>query len=107
VQLARAVEAAVIVTPTATGRTPQLIARHRPRQPIIALGEDPRVLRRLVLTWGVFPAATTGTLDLEPLIDRSRELLAAEGLPPGSRMVITMGYPPGKAHTNLVLVAEA
>ncbi len=107
VELARAVQAAAIVTPTATGRTPELIARHRPRQPILALGEDPRVLRRLALTWGVFPAATAGTLDLEHLMERSRELLAAEGLPPGSRIVITMGYPPGKAHTNLVLVAEA
>lgn len=51
--LAREVGANAIVTPTNSGRTARLIARHRPRALVIAAAHDETVLRQLKLVWGL------------------------------------------------------
>ncbi|HKZ48959.1 MAG TPA: pyruvate kinase [Thermoplasmata archaeon] len=107
VELAEDLGAAAILTPTSTGRTPRAIARHRPRQPILALTADPHVLRALTLVWGVVPVAVRGSLRLDGLVGRARGLLREEGLPRAAPVVLTMGYPRGKGLTNMVLVVEA
>ena len=107
VDLARDVGAVAIVTPTSTGRTPRAIARHRPPLPILALSSDPHVVRSLALVWGVFPVSTPGSLSIDDLIVKARELLRADGVPTGRPIVLTMGYPQGKGLTNMVLVVES
>jgi pyruvate kinase len=106
VDLAGALNAVAIVTPTASGLTARTVARHRPPLPIVALTPDDRVLRRLALVWGVAPFPSPSPHDLDTLMNGARDLLRSEGLPTGSPVVMTMGYPPGKAHTNMVLVME-
>ena len=106
VDVARSLGAAAILTPTSTGRTPRAIARHRPAPPIVALCPEPRVARALALVWGVVPVAVEGSLDLDGVVARARDLVRAEGVPAGARIVMTMGYPGGEGRTNMVLVVE-
>ena len=51
--LAEQMNAAAIVTVTNSGQTARVIARHRPRPPIIAVTDSEKTLRRLNLVWGV------------------------------------------------------
>jgi len=51
--LAAAVGVRAIITPTLTGRTARMIARHRPRLTIVAVASDPAVVRQLGVVWGV------------------------------------------------------
>ncbi len=44
-----------IITPTDSGRTPRNIAKHKPKQPIIAVAKNDKLVRQLMLSWGVFP----------------------------------------------------
>jgi pyruvate kinase len=53
VDLARVIGAHAIVTPTLSGRTARLLARHRSRALVVATATDEKVVRRLSLVWGV------------------------------------------------------
>jgi pyruvate kinase len=48
-----------IVVPTRSGRTARLVSAERPAAPVIALAEDPRLCRRLALSWGLIPELAT------------------------------------------------
>jgi pyruvate kinase len=52
-RLARAIGADVIVAPTNNGRTPRLLARHRPRAAIVAVAPSEAIVRRLNIVWGL------------------------------------------------------
>ncbi len=52
-ELALETGADAIITPTITGRTARLVARHRPRAAIVAVAADDAILRRLAVVWGV------------------------------------------------------
>ena len=51
--LAHETGAAAIITPTLTGHTARLVARHRPRPAIIAVSTAEAVVRQLAVVWGV------------------------------------------------------
>ncbi len=53
VKLAEKMFARFIVTPTSTGRSPRKIARFRPASKILALSDNPRLLRKLQVLYGV------------------------------------------------------
>lgn len=55
VELAAKIGADAIITPTLSGRTARLVARHRPAAAIVAPVPDETILRRLALVWGVRP----------------------------------------------------
>jgi pyruvate kinase len=55
VELAARVEADAIITPTLSGRTARLLARHRPRAAIVAPAPTEAVLRRMAVVWGLQP----------------------------------------------------
>ncbi len=55
VDLASKIEADAIITPTFSGRTARLIARHRPSTLVIAPTPSPIVLRQMAVIWGVVP----------------------------------------------------
>lgn len=54
-RLAAEVGAKAILVVTTSGFTARAIARHRPRQPIVAVTTDPVIARQLKLSWGVVP----------------------------------------------------
>jgi pyruvate kinase len=54
-ELALEVGADVLITPTLSGQTARLLARHRPWATVVAPAIDSAVLRQLEMTWGVTP----------------------------------------------------
>lgn len=55
VSTADAINAKCIVTPTTSGRTARLISNLRPKAPIYAVTQRPRVYHRMQIMWGVTP----------------------------------------------------
>ena len=55
VDLANKIGADAIITPSLSGRTARLIARHRPGMPVIAPVPSEAIRRRLAVVWGVEP----------------------------------------------------
>ena len=104
--IARGVHAAAIITPTWSGSTARLVARFRPKQPIIATTPNSTAARFLEFCWGVVPVSipSADTLDeqLRLSVDAARE---AGIVRKGELVVITGGTPlhsPGT--TNFIKV---
>jgi pyruvate kinase len=108
-ELAEHVGAAVIVAWTESGATARLVAKHRPRRPILALSTRPETARRLALVWGVIPLVAEGGTDTDAMLERAPTLALERGLlRPGEIAVITAGIPMGVAgSTNLIKAAVA
>jgi pyruvate kinase len=108
-ELAEHIGAAVIVAWTESGATARLVARHRPRRPILALSTRPEAARRLALVWGVIPVVAEEGPDTDAMLERAPRIAAALGLlGPGQKAVITAGIPMGVAgSTNLIKAAAA
>ncbi len=108
-ELAEHIGASVIVAWTESGATARLVARHRPRRPILALSTLPSTARRLALVWGVIPLVAEGAPSTDAMLERAPGLAAGHGLlKPGETAVITAGIPMGVAgSTNLIKAAVA
>ena len=108
-ELAEHIGASVIVAWTESGATARLVARHRPRRPILALSTLPSTARRLALVWGVIPLVAEGAPSTDAMLERAPGLAAGRGLlKPGETAVITAGIPMGVAgSTNLIKAAVA
>jgi pyruvate kinase len=106
-EMAAEVGAAAIVVPTLSGFTVRMVARNRPRMPVIALVADDAVRRRLSLVWGVTVVAVPRYDDAKTMLERFAEPVRATGLvPPGATVVVAAGWPFAKAGTaNLLHVA--
>ena len=108
-ELAEHIGAAVIVAWTESGATARLVAKHRPRRPILALSTSPATARRLALVWGVIPLVAEEGSDTDAMMERAPALAKKHGLMrPGENAVITAGIPMGVAgSTNLIKAAVA
>lgn len=107
VTIAQDLLVAAIVTPTRSGATAKMVARYRPRAPIVALCHRPETYRTLALIWGVQPIALDEDLDnSDALIARCKaEALAHGFVAKGDTVLITAGLPPGaQSMTNLIKV---
>ncbi len=69
-----------IVSFTKDGVSAMLISEHRPKSPIVAITEDPRVASRLALGWGVIPRLEVPPESLEETLRIASSVLAREGL---------------------------
>jgi pyruvate kinase len=107
--LAEALGATALLVPTYTGRTASVVARLRPRRPIIALTHHEYTLRQTALEWGVTPLLIPQCDDVDTLVERSLQAARESGLvAEGDRVVITAGTAvnlPGT--TDLIKVAVA
>jgi pyruvate kinase len=106
-ELAEHVGASVIVAWTESGTTARLVAKHRPRQPILALSTRPETARRLGLVWGVTPLVTGACPTTDAMLESAPRIAAECGLlRAGGTAVITAGVPVGVAgSTNLIKAA--
>ncbi len=106
--LAASIDAAAILTTTASGATARLVARLRPSAPILAMTTSEAVARQLTLSWGVTATMAEEATDIAAMGDEMRETLARHGLDAsGNRIVITAGLPLGiSGSTNLLQVYE-
>jgi pyruvate kinase len=95
IDLAERVKADAIITPTLSGRTARLLARHRPRAAIVAPAPSSEVVRRLALVWGVQPVRMAN--DFPPGADRIggavHAAVAAGAVPVGALVVVLAGHP--------------
>ena len=107
--LAEALGARAIVVPTYTGRTASVVARLRPRRPILGLSHHQYALQHMALEWGVTPWGIEESASVEDLWDVSLDAVRDSGLVvEGDRVVITAGTAvniPGS--TNVIKVEVA
>jgi pyruvate kinase len=95
-ELAERVGARAIVVPTRTGTTARLVARHRPRAPILAFSADEAVRRRLALVWGVAAWALPSLEPVDAVLVALRDAVRATGaVRPGEPIVLIGGWPFG------------
>jgi pyruvate kinase len=94
-QLAHDVKADAIITPTNSGRTTRLVARHRPAAAIVAPAPTPAVVRQMALIWGVIPVPLPSPLP--PGADRLEAAVRAAfdhgAIQAGQRVVVLAGHP--------------
>lgn len=105
-QAATDLGAAAILTATQSGHTARMVAKYRPRAPIVALTPIPAVARKLNLVWGVLPLIIPGKRDTDQMIDQAvNRALEAGAIQAGDLVVITAGVPAGiPGTTNLIKV---
>jgi pyruvate kinase len=107
--LAETLGARAIVVPTFTGRTASVVARLRPRRPILGLSHHQYALQHMALEWGVTPWGIPETQNVEDLWTMSLDAARESGLvAEGDRVVITAGTAvniPGS--TNMIKVDVA
>ncbi len=105
-QIADRIGAAAIIPSTTSGSTAKLVAKFRPKTPIIAVTYTERVRNKLALVWGVSPVQIEFSQDTDAMLKLSIEAAVRAGhLPAGSLVVITAGVPFGvPGTTNLIKV---
>jgi pyruvate kinase len=90
--LAETLGAKAILVPTYTGRTASVVARLRPRRPVIGLSHHQHALQHMALEWGVTPAQMPEAADVEELWSASLEAGRTTGLiEEGDLVVLTAG----------------
>ena len=108
--LADQVDARAIACITLSGSIARSIAKHRPAQPIYAIGHHERVARLVCMTWGihgiVMKDLTVDNVD-DAVPEITNELVSRHRLKKGSRIVLTAGLPfSARQATNMVRVDE-
>lgn len=103
---AKELNASAIITATSSGHTSKAISKFRPKTPIIAATTERAVMRRLSLTWGVYPVLSPYTDSTDDVIDYSIHASLEKGyVKEGDLVVVTAGVPVGLAgSTNLLKV---
>src|SRR5215211_1412937 len=87
--LAEALRAEAILVPTFSGRTASMVARLRPRRPIVGLSHHRYALQQMALEWGVTPLLIPESPNVDELWTRSIEYARDAGLVEhGDRVVI-------------------
>ncbi len=108
VQIADELNSPLIIVFTEGGYTARVIARHRPRQPIFALSPNPRTVKQLCFSGGVFPFLTKSINNFDEVLNLSKKVIKENGimkLKKGEPFVISAGAPFGRSGTtNLVWV---
>jgi pyruvate kinase len=107
-RLAEDIQAKAIITCTHSGSTARLVAKHRPRHPILATTPQEKTYCRLALVWGVIPLYTTLSQHTDAMIAKAFQAVLRSGyVQRGDIVVITAGVPVGvPGNTNLLKVEE-
>jgi pyruvate kinase len=96
--------AAAILTITETGLTARMVAKYRPRNPILAATAEPHVVHQLSVVWGVRPLPVERGAGIEQTIAGAVEAaLACGAIAEGDLVVITAGTPAGRHGTTNML----
>jgi pyruvate kinase len=105
-EAARSIGAKGIVVFTQSGNTARLIAKYRPKAPILAFTPNEVIRRKMALLWGVLPLQ----MDLVEEVDRmfiemETRLRETEWASPGDRIVILFGFPIDRiGPTNMIKI---
>lgn len=105
-RMAHDLDARAIITTTSSGHTARMVARHRPKTPILAVSSNPETCQRLALVWGVEAHAVPAFRDTDDLIETSLRAAQEKGMvAEGDTVVIAAGVPHGEpGRTNMIKV---
>ncbi|NMJ86743.1 MAG: pyruvate kinase [Thaumarchaeota archaeon] len=88
-QISLDIGAKLIISPTNSNEMALKISRFRPKAPIIALTDNQKTIRKLKISWGVYPIYTNKEDNLTNLLETSIKRLTEENLVKrGDRAVI-------------------
>jgi pyruvate kinase len=107
-KIAGDLNAKAILSFSTSGFTARMVAKFRPRVPILCATYRPRTARQVSLLWGVRPVLTQEFHDTEEMIAKGF-MAAIDGriLRPGDLVVITAGIPVGRpGTTNMVTLMQ-
>jgi pyruvate kinase len=97
-------DAKAILTATESGYTARMVAKYRPKAPIIAVTPNDQVIRRLSLIWGVIPVKGVEASTTDELFDFAVDSSIQAGLVSlGDIVVITAGVPVGRSGTTNII----
>jgi len=107
-EIANMLNAKAIISSTESGHTARQVSKNRPRSLIIGVSPNQRVVRQLMISWGVVPAKTKFTKNIDMMIDESINVSKKlKYINIGDRVVITAGVLVNKpGSTNLINVKE-
>lgn len=102
------VDAKGVVVCSVSGKTAMMVSRFRSPVPIIGMTVDPKVCRKLALSWGVIPVMADEFTSMDVMfyhaVYHAKRIL---GLKKGDRVVLTGGPLNGKTgNTNTIKVEE-
>jgi len=105
-QTALDLDLAAIITATQSGSTARMVAKFRPKAPIIAATPNLAVMRQLCLVWGVHPVLVSPTESIDAMLRASGEAAKATGMVArGDLVAVTAGVRTGvPGSTNLFRV---
>lgn len=87
---------AAIAVFTQTGRTAELMAKARPRAPVLAFTPDKSTYFQLPMLWGVIPHLVPFANTLEEMLKVVEEtIVMATSIRPGQQVVLISGFPVG------------
>ena len=89
--LAYSAGAQAIICCTKTGKTAQLVAKHRSQTPIIAVSPSQSTVRCLMLTWGVFPLLSDEFETTGSMVSMALRLAHESGLVARGNRVVILG----------------
>ena len=93
-ELAHDQDVAAVAVFTRLGRSGLLMAKARPRVPILAFTSEERTYRRLALAWGVQPRIVPFVETVEAMFHCvETALLDSETVKPGQQVVLVCGFP--------------
>ena len=108
VEISARIGAKVIITSTISGDTAQICSSYRCRTPICAYSANPRIVRELSLTYGVYAQCIDVPQECSDLINKTVNLLIEEGVLTKEDIVCYIGGGQVKAkYTNLLQIDKA
>jgi pyruvate kinase len=89
---------------TRTGRSAQLVAKHLPAIPIIAVSPSVQTVQRLCLTWGVRPVLSAQFDSIDRMPDITLAAARSTGLVTAQDRVVLVGAAPSAplGHTDFL-----
>lgn len=97
-------DADAILTCTSTGNTAKVVSRFRPSCAIIATTPNEEIMRRLALTWGVYPVQTPKASNTDEMIAISIEAAKKQNFLNGGETIVVTAGVGGEGTTNLIKV---
>jgi len=106
ITLARDLDVEAFLIPTSSGSTARMIARYRPKHPIMALSAERQTLKTLCLVWGVYPVAVPAFQNTDAMLHDAQNRAIKLGIvKPGHLVAITAGLPLQQSGTtNMITV---
>lgn len=108
VSLARDLQVEAFLIPTSSGSTARMIARYRPKHPIVAISPEPQTVKTLCLVWGVYPVPVRGFQSTDVMLHVAQEKALSLGLVKhGDLVAITGGLPLHKSGTTNMITVKS